>query len=119
MMYAEGKASQGHLQINENVLILLEDLHLRLLKSDKQSEYRELFYKALPFILEFRGRSNEGEKNEEIRDCFNMLYGVWMLKLQGKPISELTAQAVQAVSAFTGKLAFFYKEEMAGRLDLD
>lgn len=119
MMYAEGKASQGHLQINENVLILIEDLHLRLLKSDKQSEYRELFYKALPFILEFRDRSNEGEKNEEIRDCFNMLYGVWMLKLQGKPISEPTAQAVQAVSAFTGKLAFFYKEEMAGRLDLD
>ena len=51
MMRAEGKTSQGHLQINENVLVLLDDLHIRLLNSHKQPEYRDLYYKALPFIV--------------------------------------------------------------------
>ena len=38
MMRTEGKTVQGHLQINENVLVLLEDLHARLLDSHKQPE---------------------------------------------------------------------------------
>lgn len=118
MMRVEGKTEKGHLQINENVLLLLTDLHARLLASRKQPEYRDLYYKALPFIVEFRARNHE-EQNEELRDCFNMLYGVWMLKVQGKPVSGGTAQAVQAVSAFISKLAMLYKEDKAGTLDLD
>ena len=74
MMHAEGKTQQGHLQINENVLMLLEDLHSRLLESHKQAEYKDLYYKALPFIVEFRAKNHE-EQNNELRDCFNMLCG--------------------------------------------
>ena len=48
MMRTEGKTVSGHLQINENVLILLGDLHQRLLDSHKQQEYKDLYYKALP-----------------------------------------------------------------------
>lgn len=118
MMRVEGKTVQGHLQINENVLMLLEDLHSRLLESHNQQEYRDLYYKALPFIVEFRARNHE-EQNNELRDCFNMLYGVWLLKVQGKPVSAATEQAVKAVSAFIGKLAVLYREDKAGTLDLD
>lgn len=118
MMRTEGKTESGHLQINENVLVLLEDLHSRLLDSHKQPEYRDIYYKALPFIVEFRAKNHE-QQNEELRDCFNLLYGVWMLKVQGKPVSGATAQAVQAVSAFISKLAMLYKEDKAGTLDLE
>jgi hypothetical protein len=118
MMRTEGKTVQGHLQINENVLILLEDLHGRLLDSHKQPEYRDLYYKALPFIVEFRAK-NHSTGNEELRDCFNMLYGVWLLKVQGKPVSEATAQAVKAVSAFIGKLAVLYREDKEGTLEIE
>lgn len=118
MMRVEGKTQTGHLQVNENVLVLLEDLHSRLLESHKQPEYRDLYYKALPFIVEFRAKNHE-EQNEELRDCFNLLYGVWMLKVQGKPVSGGTAQAVTAVSAFISKLAMLYKEDKAGTLELD
>ena len=118
MMRAEGKTDSGHLQINENVLILLEDLHTRLLESHKQPQYRDLYYKALPFIVEFRAK-NHSTENEELRDCFNMLYGVWLLKVQGKPVSTATEQAVKAVSAFIGKLAVLYREDKEGTLELD
>ena len=118
MMHAEGKTQQGHLQINENVLMLLEDLHSRLLESHKQAEYKDLYYKALPFIVEFRAKNHE-EQNNELRDCFNMLYGVWLLKVQGKPVSSATQQAVNAVSAFIGKLAVLYREDKQGSLELE
>ena len=118
MMRVEGKTEQGHLQINENVLMLLEDLHTRLLDSHKQTEYRDLYYKALPFIVEFRAKNHE-QQNEELRDCFNLLYGVWLLKVQGKPVSAGTEQAVKAVSAFIGKLAVLYREDKEGTLDLE
>ena len=118
MMRTESKVQNGHLQINENVLILLEDLHTRLLDSHKQPEYRDLYYKALPFIVEFRAK-NHSTENEELRDCFNLLYGVWLLKVQGKPVSAGTEQAVKAVSAFIGKLAVLYREDKEGTLDLD
>lgn len=118
MMRAEGKTQSGHLQINENVLILLEDLHQRLLDSHKQPEYRDLYYKALPFIVEFRAK-NHSTQNAELRDCFNMLYGVWLLRVQGKEVSASTAQAVKAVSAFMGKLAVLYREDKEGTLEID
>ena len=118
MMRTEGKTVQGHLQINENVLVLLEDLHARLLDSHKQPEYKDLYYKALPFIVEFRAK-NHSTENEELRDCFNMLYGVWLLRVQGKEVSQSTAQAVKAVSAFIGKLAVLYREDKEGTLDLE
>ena len=118
MMRTEGKTESGHLQINENVLILLEDLHTRLLDSHKLPEYRDLYYKALPFIVEFRAKNHE-QQNEERRDCFNLLYGVWLLKVQGKPVSAGTEQAVKAVSAFIGKLAVLYREDKQGTLELD
>jgi hypothetical protein len=118
MMRTEGKTASGHLQINENVLILLEDLHTRLLDSHKQPEYRDLYYKALPFIVEFRAK-NHSTENDELRDCFNLLYGVWLLKVQGKPVSTATAQAVKVVSAFIGKLAVLYREDKEGTLELD
>ena len=118
MMRAEGKTASGHLQINDNVLILLEDLHQRLLESNKQPEYRDLYYKALPFIVEFRAK-NHSTDNEELRDCFNLLYGVWLLRVQGKPVSAGTEQAVKSVSAFIAKLAVLYREDKEGTLELD
>lgn len=118
MMRSEGKCENGHIQINENVLIMLSDLHLRILNSDKQPKYRELFYKALPFIVEFRAKRQSGDNNE-IHDCFDLLYGVWMLKIQNKPVGAATAQAVEVISAFIGELALLYNQERECRLELD
>lgn len=118
MMRTEGKTQEGHLQINENTLVMLEDLHRRVLDSRKKEEYRDLYYKALPFIVEFRAR-NKNTENSELRDCFNMLYGVWMLKVQGKPVTDATAQAIKAVGTMLGYLAVLYNQDRQGTLDLD
>ena len=79
MMRSEGVAQQGHLQLNKNVIIDLTDLHLRLLKSTREPFYTAAFYKALPYIVELRAKS-QGAQVGEIETCFNALYGILMLR---------------------------------------
>lgn len=118
MMRREGKVEKGHLQVNAGVLDLLSDLHARLVGSGRMEEYRDAYYKALPFIVELRAKKHCPENNE-LQDCFEFMYGVWMLNLQKKTISSATAQAVDAISKMIAMLASYYRDDKEGRLDLD
>ena len=118
MMRLEEVKEKGHLQINRNVIINLTDLHLRLLKSPKVPFYSAAYYKALPFIVEFRSKS-EGREKSELENCFDALYIVWMMKLQKREINEGTLNATAEISRFISMLSLYFKEDEEGRLDLD
>ena len=118
MMRIECVKESGHLQINKNVIIMLVDLHLRLLKSPKVPFYATAYYKALPFIVEFRNKSNGRDKNE-IENCFDALYMVWIMKLQQRQVSEQTLEATTEISKFISILSLYFSEEEAGRLNLE
>ncbi len=117
MMRSEGVQEKGHLQINRNVILLLSDLHNQLLHSTKHPFYSAAYYKALPFIVELRGRSKAQEKNE-IENCFDAMYGLMLLRLQGKTVSEETKTALESISKLMGMLAEYYKKDKAGKLEL-
>ena len=57
MMMMESKQKSGHIQLIQNVIIDLTDLHLRLLKSPKDASYAAEYYKTLPYIVELRSGS--------------------------------------------------------------
>ena len=116
MMHREGVAAGGHLQINKNMIILLTDLHLRLMRSPKVPAYAAAYYKVLPYIVELRARGDHKDV-PEIENCFDALYGVMLLRLQKKEVSSETEEAVQAISRFIGLLAAYYKKDKAGELD--
>lgn len=118
MMRLEEVVEKGHLQINKNVIINLTDLHLRLLKSPKVPVYSAAYYKALPFIVEFRTKSNGRDKGE-LENCFDALYMLWLMKLQKREINEGTLKAAEEISRFISMLSLYYKEDEEGRLDLD
>lgn len=118
MMRQESVKEKGHLQINKNVIINLTDLHLRLLKSPKMPFYSAAYYKALPFIVEFRTKS-EGRDKNELENCFDALYMVWLMKLQKREINEETLKATAEISKFISMLSLYFKEDEEGRLDLD
>lgn len=118
MMRFEDVKEKGHLQINRNVIINLTDLHLRLLKSPKMPYYSAAYYKALPFIVEFRTKS-EGRDKGEIENCFDALYMVWLMKLQKREVNEATINATNEITRFISMLSLYFKEDEEGRLDLD
>ena len=117
MMHLEGVEQSGHLQINKNVIISLTDLHYRLMHSQKFPFYQAAYYKALPFIVELRAKG--GQDKTELDNCFEALYGVWMLRLQRKEVSADTANAVSDIVKYVGLLSDYYNKERAGELDIE
>lgn len=117
MMKLEGIAEKGHLQINKNVISDLTDLHLRLLKAPKQADYTASYYKTLPFIVELRSH-NQNKDIPELETCFAALYGVLLLRLQGKDISGETQAAIAQISSLLRQLSTKYKAEKEGSLEI-
>lgn len=118
MMRDEGVMEHGHLQINKNVIIQLTDLHKQLLASPKFPFYTAAYYKALPFIVELRNK-NGNKEEPELETCFEALYGIFLLRLQKKTISEETAKAIDAISSFLSMLANYYDKEKKGELKFE
>ena len=84
-------------------------MHNQLLQSSKFPFYNAEYYKVLPFIVELR---NKGDKDiNEIETCLNALYGVMMLKLQGKPLSVNTENAIKEITIFIGMLSDYYLKD--------
>ena len=110
MMNAEGCREKGHLTINKVTLWNLEELHRKLLDSTNFPFYNAAYYKVLPFIVELRNRGVD-KSEDEIETCFNSLYGVMMLRLQKKEISQQTLHAVKEISSFIGMLNDYYLKD--------
>lgn len=124
MMRSEGKMESGHLQICENVIIGLADLNAQLLASEKFPYYKQMYYKVLPYIVELRAKRAANHEPaagdaDEFRLLFELLYGVMMLRLQKKPISDDTARATQDITALLGQLSDYWKADKKGELKFD
>ena len=108
MMRGEGVAEAGgHLQINRNAVAELDELHRSLSVSDKFPFYRAAYMKVLPYIVEVRGKGADKSLGET-ELCLNILYGMLMLRLQKKPVSDATAKAAADVTTFLGMLSDYY-----------
>ena len=118
MMRREGVEKTGHLQLNKNVIIQLTDLHLALLKDPRFPDYTAEFYKTLPYIVELRAKAGDTPVGE-IETCFNALYGMLMLRLQGKEITPDTLDAVAQISKFLALLAKDYNLDREDKLFKD
>lgn len=116
MMKREDVAEKGHLQLNKNVLIQLNDLHRRLLSDPKFTNYNTEFYNTLPYIVELRAKAGD-EKADELETCFNALYGIMMLGIAGKGISDETKKATKQISRFLALLSHYYKLDYNNELE--
>ncbi len=118
MMNEEGVRDKGHLQINKNVIIKLTELHNMLIASPKFPFFSAAYFKALPLIVELRTKN--GKKDEsELDTCFEALYGLLLLRLQNKSVTEGTLKAVEAITNYLSMLANYYEKDINGELKLD
>jgi len=118
MMRSEKVTQSGHLQICRNVIINLTDLHQRLLNSQKFPYYNAAYNEALPLIVELRAHQDNAAERPELESCFELLYGVMLLKMQQRPVSDQTQQAVQKISIWLGMLSDYYHKDKIEPLDL-
>jgi hypothetical protein len=109
MMKLEHLENSGHLQININLINDLNDLHMELLQNPQEIQYNALFFKTLPFLVEFRGKLNVGAEVNDIELSLHSLYAILLLKLQGKEISKDTGVAIKQISSLLAVLSLKYK----------
>lgn len=137
MMNQEGCRENGHLQINKVIMQSLTELHSQLLAFSKFPFYSAEYYRVLPFIVELRGKTKQvadrmARKNEanlkeiaanlghsEIETCFDVLYGVMMLRLQKKEISRETETAVKEITTLIGMLSDYYQKDKTEGLQFE
>ena len=137
MMNQEGCRENGHLQINKMIMQSLNELHAQLLTSSKFPFYSAEYYRVLPFIVELRGKTKQvadrmARKNEanlkeiaanlghsEIETCFDVLYGVMILRLQKKEISRETETAVKEITTLIGMLSDYYQKDKTEGLQFE
>ncbi len=109
MMETERIQKKGHLQIIQNIVIDLYDLHLRLLKMPQEIKYHEVFFRAVPHIQNLEAKMQDKTLND-VDTCLHALYGVLLLKISGKTISKETEYAIKDLSKFIAFLSKKYNE---------
>lgn len=115
MMRREDVTDRGHLQMNKNIIGDLADLNRRVLADPRFDQYRQEFYRTLPYIVELRAKAGD-EKAGEIETCFNALYGILMLRLAKKTVSDDTQKAVDQIAKFIALLSSYYHLEEEEKL---
>lgn len=117
-MKAEGIHKKGHLMQLKELVQDLSSLNIKLLQDPKEKKYQELFTAAMPHITEIINHSDDWVKNE-IDACFTGLYGVMLLRLQKKEVSEDTQKAVKTFSNLLAALSLKFKQYENGELEIE
>ncbi len=118
MMRSENVQESGHLQLNKNILILLNDFHQELMSSGAEPAYNSKFYSILPSLAALRQKQNEADISD-IELCFNFLYGIMTLRMQKKEISAETLQTQTEISKYLTLLNMHYFRYLNGDLQFD
>jgi hypothetical protein len=120
MMRFENIQQAGHLQFVSNTMADLVDLHYALVQSKKHPDYHAQLYKSLPYIADFMQSADTTlQKNDEIEGCFVFLYGVLLLRLQKKSVSQETSIALEQISKLLALLSYKYRLYQQNELELE
>lgn len=92
MMHREGIVEGGHLQLAQNALDELENLHADLLNED--AIYRAAIIRLTPQLNLLKAKTDRPTMSD-IEACLVLLYQIMLLRLQKKEISPETASVQQ------------------------
>ena len=118
MMRSENVQQSGHIQLNKNVIIQLNDFHAEFMKSGHDASYNAKFYQILPSLAQLRQKQTAADISD-IELCFNFLYGILTLRLNKKEISQDTLEAQAEVSRFLAQLNKYYQQYVSGELTFE
>ena len=118
MMRLEDVQTNGHIQLNKNIIIELNELHTAIIRSGKDAAYAAKFYHVLPFISQLRNQQVDF-KISDVELCFNFQYGIMLLRMKKTAITPETLQAQTEISKFMVLLAKNYQLNKSGDLDLE
>jgi len=109
MMRDEQKEEAGHLNILNNTVEQLHEMHHQILDQGIDNSYKQIYDQGKIHIEALRMRSGHGKEND-IQVALNGLYGLLILKLKKTPITEETIKAFDTIRELVAELSFRYME---------
>lgn len=109
MMHREGIVESGHLQLAQNALAELEDLHAQL--SDEDAMYRAAIIRLQPSLNLLKAKTDRPTMSD-IEACLLLLYQIMLLRLQKKEITPQTASVQQQATQLLTFLSRTYYENI-------
>ena len=107
MMHREGIVESGHLQLAQNALAELEDLHAEILNED--ALYRAAIIRLQPSLNLLKAKTDRPTMSD-IEACLLLLYQIMLLRLQQREITPETASVQQQVTPILQFLSRTYHE---------
>ncbi|MBN2215467.1 MAG: DUF4924 family protein [Bacteroidales bacterium] len=117
MMHEEGIQQKGHLGIVRDVILRMNDLHLKLIHQNNDGQYLNYFNQAKININDLKSKLPNANTND-VETCLDGLYGLLLMRLKGREISKETETAMQTFSKFLAMLSFRFKQLEEGELKL-
>lgn len=108
MMHQENIMEGGHLQLAQNALAELEDLHNDLL--DQEATYRAAMIRLTPALNVLKSKTDRPTMSD-VEACLILLYQIMLLKLKQSPISSETEQVQKQATQVLQYLSKTYKEQ--------
>ena len=108
MMHQENIMDKGHLQLAQNALSELEDLHNDLL--DQEATYCAAMIRLTPALNLLKAKTDRPTMSD-VEACLILLYQIMLLKLQKTPISSETEQVQKQATQVLQYLSKTYKEQ--------
>lgn len=108
MLHREGVTEKGHVQLAQNAMAELEELHQRLLNED--ASYRAAMIRLTPALNIFKSKT-DNPLMSDIEAGLTLLYQVLMLRLQHKEITPSTAETQSQVTRLLQFLSKIYRLE--------
>ncbi len=105
-MKAEGIEEYGHLAEVQKIVQELSSLSKELIRSDKT--YRNIYDQAKLYIQENITLS-KGEVTDEVQICLNGIYGLLLLRINGKQPDPSLQPAINAFGDMLSYLSYKYK----------
>lgn len=109
MMHQENIMQTGHLQLAQNALKELEELHEDILQ--QEATYRAAMLRLTPSLNILKAKTNRPTMSD-IEACLILLYQVMLLRLQDREISAATVQVQQQATQLLQYLSKTYYEQI-------
>ncbi len=116
MMEKEGIGEKGHLQFLTNLINEVNEIHLKLMEMNNESDYVMRFQSVAGLINELN-RKNNSAKND-VQTGLDAIYGFLLLKMQNKEVTPETTEAIQRISGWLKNLSLLFKDYESGNLEI-
>jgi hypothetical protein len=115
-MEKEQIQEKGHLQFLNNLINDLNEFHIKLLETQKDKTYVQLFQTTAGVVTELKQKNTEAKNDVDLG--IRAIYGFLLLKMQKKSISNETTDAIKRLSQWLANLSKLYKEYEDGKIDV-